>query len=63
MDPAFMQLGDGKVIMGTYNATIHDVEYVPGKPAKAIDMKMFTVPDRRPLLPGVDHRPLGLSNV
>jgi alpha-L-fucosidase len=52
MDPAFMQLGDGKVIMDTYNATIHDVEHVPGKPTKAIDMKMFTVPDRRPLLPG-----------
>jgi len=52
MDPAYMQLNDGKVIMDTYNATIHDVEYVPGKPTKAIDMKMFTVPDRRPLLPG-----------
>ena len=52
MDPAFMQLSDGKVIMDTYNATIHDVEYVPGKPTKAIDMKMFTVPDRRPLQPG-----------
>jgi hypothetical protein len=52
MNPAFMQLSDGKVIMDTYNATIHDVEYVPGKPTKAIDMKMFTVPDRRPLLPG-----------
>ena len=52
MDPAFMQLSDGKVIMDTYNATIHDVEDVPGKPIKAIDMKMFTVPDRRPLQPG-----------
>ena len=52
MDPAFMQLSDGKVIMDTYNATIHDAKYVPGKPNKAIDMKMFTVPDRRPLQPG-----------
>ena len=52
MDPAHMQLHDGKVILDTYNATIHDVQYVPGKPNKAIDMKMFTVPDRRPLLPG-----------
>jgi alpha-L-fucosidase len=52
MDPAHMQLNDGRVIMDTYNATIHDVEYVPGKPTKAIDMKMFTVPDRRPLQPG-----------
>jgi hypothetical protein len=30
--------------MGAYNAKIHDVEPVPGKPAKAIDMKMYTVP-------------------
>ena len=51
MDPAHMQLNDGKVIMDTYNATIHDAEYVPGKPTKAIDMKMFTVPDRRPMQP------------
>ncbi|TWU44280.1 Alpha-L-fucosidase [Novipirellula aureliae] len=52
MDPAHMQLNGGKVILDTYNATIHDAKYVPGKPTKAIDMKMFTVPDRRPLLPG-----------
>ena len=51
MDPTFMQLGDGKVVMGTYNATIHDLEPVPNKPAKAIDMKMYTVPDRRPMQP------------
>jgi len=51
MDPAHMQLNDGKVIMDTYNATIRDVEYVPGKPTRAIDMKMFTVPDRRPMQP------------
>ena len=49
MDPAHMQMNDGKVILDTYNATIHDAQYVPGKPTKAIDMKMFTVPDRRPL--------------
>ena len=44
MDQTFMQLGDGKVVMGTYNAKIHDLEAVPDKPAKAIDMKMYTVP-------------------
>ena len=55
MDPAHMQLNDGNVIMDTYNATIHDVEQVPGKPTKAIDMKMFTVPDRRPMQPA-DHQ-------
>ena len=44
MDKTYMQLGDGKVVMDTYNANIHDLEYVPNKPAKAIDMKMITVP-------------------
>ncbi|EMI43323.1 glycosyl hydrolase [Rhodopirellula sp. SWK7] len=51
MDPAYMQLNDGTVIMDTYNANIHDAQIVPGKPTKAIDMRMFTVPDRRPLQP------------
>ena len=52
MVPAHMQMHDGQVLLDTYNATIHDLQYVPGKPNKAIDMKMFTVPDRRPLEPG-----------
>ena len=51
MDQDFLQLTDGKVLMNTYNANIHDLEYVPNKPTKAIDMKMFTVPNRRPLQP------------
>ena len=54
MDQDYLQLTDGKVLLDTYNAHIHDLEYVPGKPVKAIDMKMFTVPDRRPMQPG-DH--------
>ncbi len=44
MDRTFMQLGDGRVLLGAYNAAIHDLEYVPDKPAKALDMKMYTVP-------------------
>ena len=44
MDHMFMQLGDGKVVMGTYNANIHDLEAVPNKPARAKGMKMYTVP-------------------
>jgi alpha-L-fucosidase len=52
MDQDHLQLTDGKVMLDAYNATIHDVEYVPEKPVKAIDMKMFTTPDRRPLQPG-----------
>ncbi|WP_197231637.1 alpha-L-fucosidase [Novipirellula artificiosorum] len=44
MDPTFMQLSDGKVVMGTYNANIHDLETVAGKPSNAKDMKMYTVP-------------------
>ena len=43
-DSSFMQLSDGKVVLGTYNANIHDLETVSNKPDRAIDMKMFTVP-------------------
>ena len=57
MDPAHMQMNDGTVILDTYNANIHDVEQLPGKPTKAIDMKMFTVPDRRPLQPSDANGP------
>lgn len=46
MEKTFMQLSDGKVLMGTYNAIIHDLEYVPNKPAKAKEMKMYTVPGK-----------------
>lgn len=51
MDQDHLQLTDGKVLLDAYNAIIHDLEYVPEKPVKAIDMKMFTVAERRPLLP------------
>ena len=44
MDETFMQSGDGKVCLGAYNATIHDVETIPNKPDNAKDMRMFTVP-------------------
>ncbi len=49
MDKNHLQLTDGKVMLDAYNAEMHDLEYVPEKPTKAIDMKMFTTPDRRPL--------------
>ena len=54
MDQDHLQLTDGKVLLDAYNATIHDLEFVPEKPTKAIDMMMFTVPDRRPMQP-VDY--------
>ena len=44
MDEIFMQTGDGKVVLETYTARMHDLEYFPGKPARALDMKMYTVP-------------------
>jgi len=47
MDESYLQLSDGKVLLDTYNATIHDLEYVPNKPAKAIDLKMYTVQGSR----------------
>ena len=53
MDQTFMQLSDGKVCMGAYNANIHDLETIPNKPAKAKDMKMYTVPQSgRGIMPG-----------
>jgi alpha-L-fucosidase len=50
MDGAYLQQSDGTVMLDAYNATIHDLKYVPEKPSKAIDMKMFTVSNRRPML-------------
>ena len=53
MDETFMQLGDGKVVLETYNATIHDLDYIPNKSVKAIDMRMYTVPQRgEGIMPG-----------
>jgi len=53
MDETFMQLSDGKVLMGTYNGTIQDLEHVPNKPVKAIDMKMVTLPQSgKGIMPG-----------
>ena len=44
MEPGFLQLTDKKVSMEVYNAKIHDVEPIPEKPTRALDMKMITVP-------------------
>ena len=53
MDQTFMQHSDGKVCLGAYNANIHDLEIIPNKPAKAKDMKMFTLPQSgRGIMPG-----------
>jgi alpha-L-fucosidase len=53
MDGTFMQLGDGKVLMGTYNGRILDLEHVPNKPTRAMDMKMVTVPQKgKGIMPG-----------
>ena len=53
MDQTFMQSSDGKVCLDAYNANIHDLETIPNKPAKANDMKMFTVPPSgRGIMPG-----------
>ncbi len=44
MNQDFLQLGDDKVVLETYNAHIHDLEYIPNKSLKANDMRMYTVP-------------------
>jgi alpha-L-fucosidase len=46
MDQDFLQLADGKVLMEAYNARLHDLEPIPNKPTKALDMKMVTVPQK-----------------
>ncbi len=53
MDQDFLQLSDGKVVLETYNARIHDLEYIPGKSVRAKDMRMYTVPQRgEGIMPG-----------
>jgi len=49
MADTYLQQTDGTVMLDAYNANIHDLEYVSGKPSKAINMKMFTIPNRRPM--------------
>ena len=39
-----LQQNDGRVVLDAYTATIHDKEYLPNKPRRAVDFKMFTVP-------------------
>lgn len=46
MDQDFLQLSDGKVVLESYNARIHDLEYIANKSVRAKDMRMFTVPQR-----------------
>ncbi|MFC2090515.1 alpha-L-fucosidase [Bacteroidota bacterium] len=53
MNEGFLQLSDGKVVLETYNAEIHDLEYIPNKSVRANDMGMYTVPLRgEGIMPG-----------
>ena len=44
MDQALLQQRDGVVVLDGYQATIHDKEFVPNKPRRPVDFRMFTVP-------------------
>lgn len=46
MEQAHLQQADGTVLLDAYKATIHDKEFLPKKPRRAVDFKMFTVPLR-----------------
>ena len=46
MEQAHLQQTDGAVVLDGYQATIHEKEFVPSKPRRAVDFKMFTVPLR-----------------
>ncbi|MEQ8556526.1 MAG: alpha-L-fucosidase [Cyclobacteriaceae bacterium] len=43
MDQAFLQQQDGKVLLDAFYSTIHDNTFVPGKPLRPIDQRIFTV--------------------
>ena len=48
-----MQQRDGAVGLDGYQATIHDLKFVPNKPRRPVDFKMFTVPQRgEGIMPG-----------
>lgn len=44
MEQAYLQQSDGSIVLDAYKATIHDKEFLPNKPRRAVDFKMFTVP-------------------
>lgn len=44
MEQAHLQQNDGSVVLDGYTATLHDQEFMPDKPRRAVDFKMFTVP-------------------
>jgi len=53
MEHAYLQQNDGTVMLDGYTATIHDKEFMPNKPRRAVDFKMFTVPLRgEGIMPG-----------
>ena len=53
MEQAHLQQNDGSVVLDAYTATIHDKEFMPDKPRRAVDFKMFTVPLRgEGIMPG-----------
>lgn len=43
MDQAFLQQGDGTVLLDAFQATIHDKEFIAAKPLRPIDQRIFTV--------------------
>lgn len=44
MEPVHLQQNDGSVVLEAYTGLIHDTEFMPNKPRRAIDFKQFTVP-------------------
>ena len=43
---SYLQQSDRTVLLDAYGATIHDKTFVPNKPARPVDFKQFTVPQR-----------------
>ncbi|MBU2939187.1 alpha-L-fucosidase [Lacinutrix sp. C3R15] len=43
MDQTFLQQQDGSVVLDAFRSTIHDEEFVPNKPQRPLDQRIFTV--------------------
>lgn len=44
MDQAYLQQNDGRVLLDSYKATIHERDFISDKPQRAVDFKTYTVP-------------------
>jgi alpha-L-fucosidase len=44
MEQVPVQQNDGSIVLDSYTAILHDLEFMPDKPRRAVDFRQFTVP-------------------